>query len=303
MFKTFLKIVKFVDTKTPWSEAVIQNTPTQQAQNLTNINHQPQNCSNANQTQNYTNTNQAQGYTKYIWRQANILAKKLCRQKDKNRHLIRICGQTGSGKTSQVLWAVQECNKIKNKRPVVLAIRDFAKFHPNYNRLYKEFGSSQIREKTNGFALKLLSATLLLLIEKGCNIVLDMTLLAPEYEKILQRTLAANNYRQTLHLLAVNKKLSKHFLNKRQAKTGRVVYDSSRKYFNKSLNKSLKFLSKTDTKSNCFVWTAFDKSYVYYGKIYKCLQTFLFHQARLEVLTFSPDDLQKSKLNSLLLLP
>lgn len=260
MDDNILEMFEYVDTKTPWIDNSLPET---------------------------------------IEKQASLACKKLCEGKDKNHKLTRICGQTGSGKTTQLLWAVEQKNKELSLNPITLGIRCFAKFHPKYGELLKEFGANEIREKTNGFALKCMIVALKILLDDGYDILLDLTLLDPAFEKYVLSLETQNNYSVTYHILAVNTAISKQFLSERQKSSGRIVYDSSTNYFNDILNKGFKFVCDNDQKNLCFVWTAFDKSYVFKGKVCEAYQTFIFHQKRIEPITFDPETLKKEKLKAI----
>lgn len=235
-----------------------------------------------------------------IWKQAEIAAEELSRGKNKNKKLVRICGQTGSGKTTQVLWAVQEYNKINQLNPLVIGVRDFASFHPKYDEFLKEFGKGEIREKTNGFALKCLTATLSILLKQGVDVLLDMTLLDPVYEEYVLNLEKKCDYDVTYHILAVNTLLSKQFLDKRFKESGRIVYGSSIEYFNNILNKGFRYVCENDAKNNCYIWTAFDKKFVYFGLVKDAFDVFIQNQNRIEEIKYSEEELKKEKLKALI---
>lgn len=235
-----------------------------------------------------------------IWEQARIAANKLSYGKDKNRKLTRICGQTGSGKTTQVLWAVQEYNNVKKLNPIVIGVRNFAEFHPKYNEFLSQFGKGEIREKTNGFALKCLAASLVILTKQGFDILLDMTLLDPIFEEFVLNLENDNNYNVTYHILAVNTNISKQFLDKRFKESGRIVYGSSVEYFNNILNKGFEYICKNDIKNNCYIWTAFDKKFVYWGLAKDAFNVFIQNQNRIEDIVFTEEELKKEKLKALI---
>ena len=111
----------------------------------------------------------------------------LKKEKDitKGKKIIRLVGQSGSGKTTQLLPAAKKCFESKYSKPIHLCVRNFASLHPDYKNLLSKFGKGEIRERTNGFALRCLIVCLNLAIEKGCDILLEVTFLSQEFEKIL----------------------------------------------------------------------------------------------------------------------
>ena len=100
-----------------------------------------------------------------IINQANLVFNDITINKTKEKKLYRLCGQTGSGKTTQLLYAMEGYTKSLNLNPVVLGVRCCATYHPNYNNLLELHGQNNIREITNGFALKCMTYLLKLLIE------------------------------------------------------------------------------------------------------------------------------------------
>lgn len=196
----------------------------------------------------------------------------------KSKIIYRLCGQSGAGKTSQLLPAIKKSLLLNHRKAKVIAVRDFAKYHPNYKELLKLYSKHQIREKTNSFALKCLFLTLCLFIENGYEIICDVTLLSVEFEKLLNSILKEFNYTQIFNIIAINKKISDKNILKRQNDThnfefGRIINKDSAEYFYKNLNKSIKYLSKNE-KATAIIWTSFYLSPVYYGNINNCYKKF-----------------------------
>lgn len=196
----------------------------------------------------------------------------------KSKIIYRLCGQSGAGKTSQLLPAIKKGLLLNNKKAKVIAVRNFAKYHPNYKELLKLYSKNQIREKTNSFALKCLFLTLYLYLKNGYEIIYDVTLLSIEYEKLLCDVLKFFNYTQIFNIIAVNKKISDKNILKRQNDThnlefGRIINKNSVKYFYENLNKSIKYLSKNE-KATAIIWTSFYLYPVYYGNIKNCYNKF-----------------------------
>ena len=116
-----------------------------------------------------------------IIEKANLIYEEITKNKTKEKILYRLCGQTGSGKTTQLLPMITTYTQQKKKNPVILGVRTCSKYHPSYSYLLSSLGDENIREATNGFALKCMSYVLKLLIENGYMIILDMTFLDSLY--------------------------------------------------------------------------------------------------------------------------
>ena len=231
--------------------------------------------------------------------QAEKVFNDLTKDKTKKKMLYRLCGQTGSGKTTQLLASVESFIDSQNLNPVVLGVRSCAEYHPDYEYFKQNFPAGELREKTNGFALKCMSYVLKLLIENGYMILLDITLLDPIFEEFVLNLLKENNYNVEYHILAVNREISDGFIAKRLKATGRVIYKSSADYFYKILPVGLKYICENDSINNCYVWNAFDLESVYFGKIENCYEHFIKSQGEVRESNFSEEELRNAKLNTL----
>lgn len=260
------------------------------------------NMKNFNKIVEYVNSSCWQDNTKtnVVLEKAQEVFGKITHGKTKKKFLYRLCGQTGSGKTTQLLPAVKRVAEVQNLNPVVLGVRTCAEFHPNYEYFKNNFPQGELREKTNGFALKCMSYVLKLLIENGYMILLDITLLDPIFEKFLLDLLNRENYCIEYHILSVNKLISDQFIEKRQQSTGRIIYKSSADYFYKILPEGLKYITSHDYKNNCFVWNAFDANPVYIGKVCNCFNVFLKAREEIKPLRHTEEELVNSKFNIIL---
>ena len=233
--------------------------------------------------------------TSIVISQAEKVFNVMIENKTRSKILYRLCGQTGSGKTTQLLSAVEHVTLDLNLNPVVLGVRSCAEYHPKYEEFKKNFPAGELREKTNGFALKCMGYVLKLLIENGYMILLDITLLDPIFEEYVLNLLKVNNYIVHYHILAVNKTISDEFIVKRFKSSGRVIYKTSSDYFYEILSKGLKFICENDDKNNCFIWNAFDLEPVYFGKISKCYDIFIKTQNEIKDFIYTEDELRNSK--------
>lgn len=186
---------------------------------------------------------------------------------EKIPYLIRIAGQAGSGKTTQLMPAIKNNLDAMNKDYILVAVRLFSKYHPNYDELLKKYGSSLIREKTNGFALILLIKVIEKLIKGKYNILFEVTLLEPEFEEYIVKLSKENNYRLIYNILSIASELSNKWIEKRQKnsikESNRVVFKSSSSYFYEILPKAVEKLYKIRNNFNkndyIVMWNAIDK--------------------------------------------
>lgn len=233
--------------------------------------------------------------TSVVIEQAHKVFNEISSGKTKANILYRICGQTGSGKTSQLLSNFERINIEKNINPVILGVRTCAEYHPKYEYFKANFPSGELREKTNGFALKCMSYVLKLLVENGFMVILDMTLLDPAYEEFVLKLAKNNKYKINYQILAVNDEISKLFIEKRFKATGRIIYKSSADYFNKILIDGLKYICETDKTNSCFVWNAFDKVPVFIGLVSACFETFMRAKNEIKEFIHTEDELRNAK--------
>lgn len=195
---------------------------------------------------------------------------KLTQGKTKNHKIIRLAGQSGSGKTTQLLPTANAYCKKHGICPIRFAVRDFAPLHPNYNELLQEFGKEQIREKTNGFALRCLLISLILAIDEGYDILFEVTLLSRPFEDFIFLHLYKNNYSCLFLVLAVNKEISDYFIHERSLhsviEAKRVVYKASSDYFEKALCDEISYFAQAHKNERVIIWSAYDFLPVFDGK-------------------------------------
>ena len=219
----------------------------------------------------------------------------LTQNKTKKKMLYRLCGQTGSGKTTQLLASVEKIIDEQGLNPVVLGVRSCAEYHPKYEYFKQNFPAGELREKTNGFALKCLGYVFKLLIENGYMILFDITLLDPVFEKFVLDLLIKHEYKVEYHILAVNKEISDKFIVKRFNTSGRIIYKSSADYFYKILPIGLKYITENDNTNSCYVWNAFDLDPVYHGKINNCYEKFIESQNKHSQFKHTEEELRNAK--------
>lgn len=188
----------------------------------------------------------------------------------KEKVLCRLCGQSGSGKTSQLLASILP--SFCDGKACVVAVRNFVKYHPRYDELLSLLPKGELREYTNGFALKCLFLTLCRLLQNGCAILYDVTVLEPAYEEMLNEQLKKYGYTQLFSILAVPLEQSRQFIEKRQhdcqnKEHGRIISEDSVEYFYSHLETGLDYYVQEKDPSPVVMWTAYNKKPVYLGQV------------------------------------
>ena len=217
------------------------------------------------------------------------------------RELYRLAGQSGSGKTTQLLPAILRYEKMRGRKPITIAVRNFPKYHPEFEQITKELSSSQVRERTNGFSLKCVCVALKLMLESGYLVILDVTVLDPVFEEFLYHQIRKHNYQTHYHILAVNKQQSNEFIRKRFQSTtgeeaGRAVATQTSDYFYQILSKGLDYLSRVDKSGKATVWTAYDKSPIYTGNMQGVPKALSKGRSLQKPLVFTEHELREAKL-------
>ena len=188
---------------------------------------------------------------------------------DKKRTLIldkkwpfcmRLVGQSGSGKTSQLLPAVKAMFDAQQLSYISLAVRDFVDYHPHLQKIKQLYGEALVREKTNAFALILLTLVFERCIKDGYPLLFEVTLLAPTYERFIHTLLEQYKYRCDYQVLAVSKALSDQWIADRCRATQRVVTNRSAKFFYEILESAFLSLRTFTLKNRVFVWDCFHLS-------------------------------------------
>ena len=158
----------------------------------------------------------------------------------KHPFLIRVAGQSGSGKSSQIVPALEYALAKTNYFKINVGL--FAQFHPHYTKWQKTC-PGELREKTNGFALRALVLFYKQCLLNNINVILDMTLLEPEIDLYLMTLAKKMNYKIQTHILCIPLKISNLFIRRRQLETGRQVRLTSSQYFFNALPRCLKVLT------------------------------------------------------------
>lgn len=190
--------------------------------------------------------------------------------KTKNKNLIRIAGLSGSGKTSQILPAVEKYSEVNNLAPVLIAARRFVEYHPHYQAIKDFYGEENLRKNTDEFSTIMLFLTINALTREGYDIILDVTLLAPEIEAILLKMLKENSYRSLLLMIATSPEVTEHFLKDR---AWRHTKETEREFI-RATKEAMNFYVKNFPELHTILWSVYDKDPIYNGKIKDSLEIF-----------------------------
>lgn len=188
----------------------------------------------------------------------------------KNRQFIRIAGLSGSGKTTQILPAVEAYCEKNDYEPILVAARRFVEYHPHYQEIKDFYGDANLRKMTDEFATIMLFLTLTELLKGGYDVILDVTLLDPEIEAMLLKTLKATNYQMLLLMIAVSPTVTAHFLASRAWRHTKETEEE----FVRATSHALDFYVKNAPENRIILWSVYDKPPIYDGPIKGCLNIF-----------------------------
>lgn len=207
----------------------------------------------------------------------------------KHRQLIRIAGISGSGKTTQLLPAVEAyCDK-HEYYPILIAARRFVTYHPHYQEIKDYYGEENLRKQTDEFATIMLFLAISELIKQGYDIILDVTLLAPEIEAILLELTAKAHYDMLLLMIAVSPTVTEHFL---EGRAWRHTKETEQEFI-QATTKALEFYAAKAPDLRIILWSVYDQDPIYDGPISQALDTFSDYSSR-EDLPKPDDDLRRS---------
>lgn len=188
----------------------------------------------------------------------------------KNKNLIRIAGLSGSGKTSQILPAVEAYCDAKKLNPVLIAARRFVDYHPYKTEIKEEYGEENLRKNTDEFSTIMMFLALNALTKEGYDIILDVTLLAPEVESILLKMLRSNNYETMLLMIATSPEVTNHFLKDRGWRHSKETEQE----FIRATKAAINFYIENFPELHTILWSVYDLDPIYHGEIKNALEIF-----------------------------
>lgn len=218
--------------------------------------------------------------------------------KTKDRNLIRIAGLSGSGKTSQILPAVEKYCEVKKIEPVLVAARRFVEYHPHYIEIEKYYGEEKLRQKTDEFSTIMMFLSLDVLTKMGYDIILDVTLLDPEIEKILLRMLLNGNYRTLLLMIATSPTVTEHFLGGRSWRHSKKTEEE----FIRATFKALDFYAKNFPELKTIFWSVYDLKPIFDGPIKNGLEIFERYSQKTDLPPKNDEERRQAKIDFMLTL-
>ena len=225
----------------------------------------------------------------------NQIIQDFTKEKTKNRNLIRIAGLSGSGKTSQILPAVEEYCKAKNLDPVLVAARRFVDYHPFKNEIEKEYGEENLRKKTDEFSTIMMFLSLNALTKLGYDIVLDVTLLAPEIEGILIDMMNSGEYNPMLLMIATSPDVTEHFLGGRSWRHSKETEQE----FIRATSQALEFYAASKPELYTVLWSVYDLDPIYTGPVKDSLETFKAYSNRTDLPPKNDEERREAKIQFL----
>lgn len=204
--------------------------------------------------------------------------------KTKMHQFIRIAGLSGSGKTTQILPAVEAYCRKRELSPVLVAARLFVKYHPHYQEILDFYGEKDLRKMTDEFSTIMMFLSLSALTDAGYDIVLDVTLLAPEIEQILLGMLSQNHYDTLLLMIATSPTVTEHFL---QGRAWRHSAETEQEFI-RATKHALDFYVHSAPGMRIILWSVYDLNPIYDGPVAGSLDTFADYSSRTDLP--QPDD-------------
>jgi len=190
--------------------------------------------------------------------------------KTTSRHLVRIAGLSGSGKTTQLLPAVEAYYEKQDLKPILIAARRFAPYHPHYAEISDFYGEKNLRKLTDEFSTIMMFLVLSELTKNGFDIILDVTLLDPSVEEILIKLLTAGKYEYFITMIAASPEVTEKHLSARSWRHSR----ETELEFIRATTLALEFYANSCPSSRIILWNVYDEKPIYDGKIKDSLAIF-----------------------------
>ena len=215
--------------------------------------------------------------------------------KTTKHHLVRIAGLSGSGKTTQLLPAVENYFESQNLKPVLVAARIFAIYHPHYQEIKEFYGEAKVRSMTDEFATIMMFLMLDALTKEGYDIILDVTLLDPVVEGILLKMLSANQYENLLLMIAASPEVTEKHLGGRGWRHTR----ETELEFIRATKAAMEFYTAKAPELRSILWNVYDAEPVYDGPVKNSIQTFAEYSAITDIPPHDEAELRAAKIQYL----
>lgn len=215
--------------------------------------------------------------------------------KTTKHHLVRIAGLSGSGKTTQLLPAVENYFNSQNLKPVLVAARIFAVYHPHYQEIKDFYGEAKVRSLTDEFATIMMFLMLDALTKAGYDIILDVTLLDPIVENILLKMLSAYQYESLLLMIAASPEVTEKHLGGRSWRHTR----ETELEFIRATKAAMEFYATKAPELRAVIWNVYDIEPVYDGPVKDSIKTFTKYSAVTDIPPHDEAELRTAKIDYL----
>ena len=226
---------------------------------------------------------------------AQKIIKDLTVDKTTSRNLIRIAGLSGSGKTTQLLPATENFFQQKSLRPVLVAARVFVPYHPHYQEIKDFYGEENLRKMTDEFSTIMMFLCLTELIKAGYDIILDVTLLDPDIEKILVNMLEVGKYHARILLIAASPEVTEKHL---ASRPWRHTKETETEFIRATL-RAIKFYAVECPEMNIIIWNTYEENPVYDGPVASAIDAFEKYSAITNTPSHDENTLRQAKINYL----
>lgn len=211
------------------------------------------------------------------------------------KYFMRLAGLSGSGKTTQLLPTGEVYFQKKQLKPVIMAARKFVKYHPYYQQILEYYGKENIRKMTDEFVTIMLFLVMKELLRLGVDMILDVTLLDPEVEKILVEMLEENNYKKIMLMVVASPRTTEIFLKKRSWRHTKKTEQE----FLRATEKALDFYGTRQPKMRVVMWSVYNKKPVFDGEVKDVMSIYQKYVFKMGRLKYSEDELVEAKIKYL----
>lgn len=208
----------------------------------------------------------------------------------RGKRLVRLVGCSGSGKTTQLLPAAQAW--FSDAKPVVVAAREFVRYHPYLAEIVQAYGESEVRKKTDGFVCVMMFLVLQALMSGGYDIIVDLAFVTAKIEEILVGMVGMAKYEMWIMMIVAPVEVLRRRLNER----GWRHDAKSEAEFLRATGEALEFYAKKLPEMRIVLWGGADLKPAYDGVMRGVLETWQ-EKEREDVAERDLDELIAAKIN------
>ncbi len=209
--------------------------------------------------------------------------------------VVRLAGQSGSGKTTQLLPAARAYFEKEKLKPILIAARELAKYHPYYEEILEKYGEKEIRKRTDDFATVMSYRVIRELTKKRYDLIIDIAFASTKVEHIF--TLLTAKYKEKMVLLmAISDKISERLLRERNWRHDKGM----EKEFQSSNEKALRHYGHMCPEMRIIMWGFDSLAPVYDGAMSGALRVWKAETQRTDFKDMRIKDLVEAKINYIL---